>query len=845
VRRSTRSILGAALAIGLLAGLAHLAPAGAVEPTYEVATEWGKRGRGLPGDPEASRATGIAEAPSGDLYIADVVNDRVLQTTADGELVRTWDTALDLSPTEARTGIAVGGDGVVWLTDEDGDQVHAYAADGTFLDTIGVPGVGPGTLDQPRSVAIGPDGDVYVLDARGVQRFETDGTFVSGFVPTDADGDVADRGLDVAPDGKVFVLAVDGQVLRYSAGGTFETGWTFGGSNGQASIDVTATRVWVTTFNGVRSFDHAGGTPATFTAQSSTRDVEVRADGDVLLLVGIRAQSGAFPTQHLVYRYEPDGTPAAGWGSIGLGDADLTRFSDAVDVAFAPDGRIHVLDAGEDRVQVFDADGDLLDVIGQSGTGPNDLTDPTGLALDDDGNLYVTDATAARVQRYAPDGTPGGAIGTSLVAPRDLTITEDEQLFVLGATGTVHPMQLDGTPGTTFSLGSAPFPGWVGIEAGGDDDLYAWSTSEVRHLGEDGTLLEVVPFPPSLYFQDLAVGPTGDLFVIDLVGAHRYSAFGGHVTSWGEADVHHPLALEVAADGRVAVTSRAADSTDALPAVSLFAPDAAATAPGVPTGLTAEPTAQAISLSWAPGTTGGSGITAYRIYRDGTLLDEQDASSTTFTDDDVDPGTPHTYEVAAVNAVGEGTRASVGPVQTTAQSFSDVGLDHPFFADVEWVAAEGIAGGYADGTFRPGAPISRQAMAAFLYRLAGEPPFTPGGDSSFSDVSGTHPFFLEIEWLASEDISNGFPDGTYRPGSSVSRQAMAAFLLAFSGDTPTTPVTATFDDVSPSHPFFGPIEWMNSTGLSTGYPDDTFRPSAPVTRQAMAAFLHRYATSAD
>ena len=47
---------------------------------------------------------------------------------------------------------------------------------------------------------------------------------------------------------------------------------------------------------------------------------------------------------------------------------------------------------------------------------------------------------------------------------------------------------------------------------------------------------------------------------------------------------------------------------------------------------------------------------------------------------------------------------------------------------------------------------------------------------SFEDVPVAHPFFDEIEWLASEDIAGGFLDGTYRPGADVTRQAMAAFL---------------------------------------------------------------------
>jgi hypothetical protein len=53
------------------------------------------------------------------------------------------------------------------------------------------------------------------------------------------------------------------------------------------------------------------------------------------------------------------------------------------------------------------------------------------------------------------------------------------------------------------------------------------------------------------------------------------------------------------------------------------------------------------------------------------------------------------------------------------------------------------------------------------------------------------------------------------------------------------PATATFSDVPTSHPFFQEIEALASSGISTGYVDGTFRPNAYVTRQAMAAFLSR------
>jgi Tol biopolymer transport system component len=110
-------------------------------------------------------------------------------------------------------------------------------------------------------------------------------------------------------------------------------------------------------------------------------------------------------------------------------------------------------------------------------------------------------------------------------------------------------------------------------------------------------------------------------------------------------------------------------------------------------------------------------------------------------------------------------------------SFNDVGLNHPFFAEIEWLAATEVTGGFPDGGYHPSAPVSRQAMAAFMFRLAGEPPFGPPAEPSFGDVTTSHPFFAEIEWLAAVEVTGGFPDGGYHPAAPVTRQAMAAFLF--------------------------------------------------------------------
>ena len=171
--------------------------------------------------------------------------------------------------------------------------------------------------------------------------------------------------------------------------------------------------------------------------------------------------------------------------------------------------------------------------------------------------------------------------------------------------------------------------------------------------------------------------------------------------------------------------------------------------------------------------------------------------------------------------------------------FGDVPLSHPFADEIAWVAANAITTGYADCTYRPGGFVSRGAMAAFLYRASGWPddPWAPSG---FPDVPSGYDFAREVAWMVTQGITTGYGDGSFRPSATVSRQAMAAFLYRFAGSPWfSPPSTPTFSDVGPGHPFYREIEWLASTGIAGGYPDGGYHPVAPVSRQAMAAFLAR------
>ncbi|MFJ7749210.1 GH25 family lysozyme [Arthrobacter sp. NPDC097144] len=172
--------------------------------------------------------------------------------------------------------------------------------------------------------------------------------------------------------------------------------------------------------------------------------------------------------------------------------------------------------------------------------------------------------------------------------------------------------------------------------------------------------------------------------------------------------------------------------------------------------------------------------------------------------------------------------------------FRDVPASRAFAKEITWLKNAKITTGYADGTFRPLDSVSREAMAAFLYRIKGSPAYAPPAASKFRDIGGSE-FYKEINWLAAKGVATGWNGNTFGPKLDINRDAMAAFLYRLAGKPAyNAPKVSPFRDVAVSNQYYKEISWLNSTGISTGWTDGTFRPYEPIKRDAMAAFLYRY-----
>lgn len=225
---------------------------------------------------------------------------------------------------------------------------------------------------------------------------------------------------------------------------------------------------------------------------------------------------------------------------------------------------------------------------------------------------------------------------------------------------------------------------------------------------------------------------------------------------------------------------------------------------------------------------------------------------------DVDPGLPHETAGGVMSLGGHWSAGLGGPSRRSRGAtaappaplitrpdpveFIDVPPDHPAHDDIAWLVARGVTSGYADGTFRPDAFVSRQAVAAFIYRFGGNgygenPTATK---APFEDVPADAPFAGEITWLVQHGIASVVDGDAFRPTENVTRKAMAVFLYRFAGspdrDAPAC-TTPPFPDVAVGSPFCVEIAWLARQAIVPADPGTPFEPDTPVSRAALASFL--------
>lgn len=183
---------------------------------------------------------------------------------------------------------------------------------------------------------------------------------------------------------------------------------------------------------------------------------------------------------------------------------------------------------------------------------------------------------------------------------------------------------------------------------------------------------------------------------------------------------------------------------------------------------------------------------------------------------------------------------SLLPVRANKTSYLDVDDGLWYAAPIAFTQQHGLMDGTARGHFAPEQPLTRAALAEALYRLAGSPP-AEGEEPDFLDVPPGHPNLTAIRWARSSGVVDGYPDGTFRPDGPITREEIAVLLWNNRGGQPASGPAPYGDreDVSPWAR--EAVDWAYGAALMSGTPDSRFLPLNNTTRAEGAAILMSYA----
>ncbi|EJR15637.1 S-layer homology domain-containing protein [Bacillus paranthracis] len=175
------------------------------------------------------------------------------------------------------------------------------------------------------------------------------------------------------------------------------------------------------------------------------------------------------------------------------------------------------------------------------------------------------------------------------------------------------------------------------------------------------------------------------------------------------------------------------------------------------------------------------------------------------------------------------------PNLTSAKAFPDVQSNHWAIKEINYLSDKGIINGTPEGTFKPGDDVTRGQMALMLdLSLKLEKPSSY--NHIFSDVAKGIYYYDSVHKLAHNNIVQR--ETNYFPDRSLTRAEMAVVLVKTFNLQPTG-ADVNFPDVPSTHWGYNFVKILAQNNITAGFPDGTFGPDVKVTREQFAAFLAR------
>jgi DNA-binding beta-propeller fold protein YncE len=408
-----------ALAIDGVDGAIFVADAGnnriqKLDATGAYVAEFGSAGTG---DGQFAAPGGLAVDSLRNVYVADTDNNRIQKfTTSDPYLVYAYSAQFgSFGSNNAQFnkpgGMAIDGDGDLWMVDTGNDRIKSHDTAGTYLAAWSSSGFGNDKLHSPGDMALDDAGNIYVADTYNsrIQKFDVSWAYQTtwGGQGTDPGEFFIPGGLTRDADGNFYVAdSGNNRLQKLNSSGVHQlTIGSAGSADGQLADPCGLTvdgdgNIYVADGdnNRLQKFDAAGGHLLTIGGPGTgTGDGEFNNSGSVVL----DEQGNIYATDSVncrVQKFNATGTFLAEWGQGCGSGAD--QFTYPRYIIRDSQGNFLVSDNGNDRIKKLDADGNVILAFGSEGAGQGEFNWPRGMRIDAQGRLFVVDSHNDRIQVF-------------------------------------------------------------------------------------------------------------------------------------------------------------------------------------------------------------------------------------------------------------------------------------------------------------------------------------------------------------------------------------------------------------------------------------------------------------
>ncbi len=513
---------------------------GGATPTLnpDFIVKWGKIGADTG---NFSHPYSVATDSSGNVYVADSVNNRIQKFTANGAFITSWGTlGSGDGQFNSPTGVAVDKSGNVFVTDTNNHRVQKFTANGSYIKQWGTYGMANENFMSPRAIAVDSSGNVYVTDSGSlvrVRKFTNDGVFIRA-LPEEGEGAFRlPRGIAVDSSGNIYISdSLDNYVQKFNSSGISVKTWGKVGTAGYLPgtgdgeftspmglavdnagnlyvMDMGNSRVQK--FNSSGAFVSKWGTSGSGEGQfNGSWGIAIDSQGNNIYVADTLNQR----IQKFSYKNTPDPPPAfvSEWKN-----PNTAEKYEPMGLAVDNSDNLFVA-VYHDRIQKFGSNGSLITTWGGSGTVNGKFNGIWGIGLDRTGNVYVPDDYNNRIQKFSNSGafisTWGsyGSYGGKFNSPYDVAVDSYGYIYVSDFYN--HRIQ-------KLSSTGAYITEW-GSEGSGEGEFYGVS--------------------------GIAIDSSGNIYVAEMWNnrIQKFTSNGVFITQWGktgsgEGEFSYPSGLNI------------------------------------------------------------------------------------------------------------------------------------------------------------------------------------------------------------------------------------------------------------------------------------------------------------